>query len=51
MATRLSAGLFGLGGGVLLVGIALIGQLLLLPAGYVLPSVALVVLGWLGGAA
>ena len=64
---KLGAGLFVLGGGILLVGIALIGQLynlsgrqsnaillwwiLLLPAGYALPSVALVVLGWLGACA
>lgn len=61
---KLSGGLTVLGGGLLLVGIALIGQLynlsgrqsdalllwwiLVLPAGYALPSVALVVLGWLG---
>jgi len=53
-----------LGGGLLLVGIALIGQIynlagreseavllwwaLLLPAAYVLPSIALITLGWLG---
>ena len=64
---KLGAGLFVLGGGILLVGIALIGQLynlsgrqsdaillwwiLLLPAGYTLPSIALVVLGWLGASA
>jgi len=64
---KLGAGLFVLGGGTLLVGIALIGQLynlsgrqsdaiflwwiLLLPAGYALASVALVVLGWLGACA
>jgi uncharacterized membrane protein len=64
---KLGAGLFVLGGGILLVGIALIGQLynlsgrpsdaillwwiLLLPVGYVLPSVALVVLGWVGACA
>lgn len=57
-------GLFVLGGGLFLVGIALIGQLynlagresdavllwwaLLMPAAYVLPSIALTVLGWCG---
>ena len=60
----MSEGLFVLGGGLLLVGIALIGQIyslagreseavllwwaLLLPAAYVLPSIALIALGWLG---
>jgi len=57
-------GLFVLGGGLFLLGIALIGQLynlagresdavllwwaLLLPAAYVLPSIALIALGWCG---
>src|SRR5882672_8125076 len=57
-------GLFVLGGGLFLVGIALLGQIynlaggesdavllwwaLLLPAAYVLPSIALIALGWLG---
>jgi len=57
-------GLFVLGGGLFLVGIALLGQVynlagresdavllwwaLLLPAAYVLPSIALIALGWLG---
>jgi len=64
---RLGEGLFVLGGSLFLVGIALVGQLynlhgrtadalllwwlLLLPAGYVLPSIALLVLGWGGAAA
>jgi uncharacterized membrane protein len=64
---RLGGGLTVLGGSLLLVGIALIGQLynlsgrqsdalllwwiLVLPAGYALPSIALVVLGWLGAVA
>ena len=57
-------GLFVLGGGLFVVGIALLGQIynlaggesdavllwwaLLLPAAYVLPSIALIALGWLG---
>jgi uncharacterized membrane protein len=57
-------GLFALAGGLLLLGIALIGQLynlagresdavllwwaLLIPAAYALPSIALIVLGWCG---
>src|SRR5882672_2233701 len=61
---RTGEGLFVLGGGLWLVGIALIGQLfnlsgrpadavllwwaLLLPAGYALPSITLIVMGWLG---
>jgi len=64
---RVGEGLFILGGGLLLVGIALIGQLynlagrpsdalllwwaLVLPAAYALPSVSLVVLGWVGASA
>jgi uncharacterized membrane protein len=64
---KLAGGLFVLGGGLLLVGIGLVGQLynlsgrqsdaillwwvLLVSAGYALPSVALVVLGWLGACA
>jgi uncharacterized membrane protein len=60
-------GFLVLGGGLLLVGIGLIGQLynlagresdavllwwaLLLPAAYVLPSIALIVLGWFGASA
>jgi uncharacterized membrane protein len=60
----LGEGLFVLGGGLLLTGIALIGQLynlagresdavllwwaLLMPAAYVLPSIALIALGWCG---
>jgi len=65
--TSLAAGFFVLGGGLVLVGIALIGQIynlsgrqadavllwwvLILPAGYLLPSIPVVVLGWLGAAA
>jgi len=61
---KLAAGLFVLGGGLVLVGITLIGQIynlsgrqsdavllwwvLILPAGYLLPSIPIVVLGWLG---
>jgi uncharacterized membrane protein len=64
---KLAAGLFVLGGGLVLVGIALIGQIynlsgrqsdavllwwvLILPAGYLLPSIPVVVLGWLGASA
>jgi uncharacterized membrane protein len=64
---RSGEGLFVVGGGLFLVGIALVGQLynlhgrpadalllwwvLLVPAGYVLPSIALLILGWGGIAA
>ena len=64
---RAGEGLFVLGGGLLLVGIALVGQLynlagrqsdalliwsvLLLPAGYALPSLSLNVLAWVAAAA
>jgi uncharacterized membrane protein len=64
---RTGEGLFVLGGGLWLVGIALIGQLfnlsgrpsdavllwwaLLLPAAYALPSIALIVVAWLGATA
>jgi uncharacterized membrane protein len=60
-------GLFVMGGGLLLVGVALVGQLynltgppsdtlllwwaLLLPAAYALPAISLVVLAWAGAAA
>jgi uncharacterized membrane protein len=64
---RTGEGLFVVGGGLFLVGIALVGQLynlhgrpadalllwwaLLMPAGYVLPSIALLILAWGGVAA
>ena len=64
---KLAAGLFVLSGGLVLVGIALIGQIynlsgrqsdavllwwvLILPVGYLLPSIPVVVLGWLGASA
>ena len=64
---RLAEGLFVVGGSLVLIGIALIGQIynlsghpadavllwwvLLLPLGYVLPSLAMIALGWGGVAA
>ena len=64
---RLAEGLFVVGGSLVLIGIALIGQIynlsghpadavllwwvLLLPVGYVLPSLAMIALGWGGVAA